>query len=87
MYRAQEDFYQASLKVGVPKELARVDLPVGRYSRMRATANLRNWLAFLTLRNAPSAQYEIRVYAEAVQEMLTIQFPRTLALFAEGMKK
>lgn len=54
---------------------------------MRATANLRNWLAFLTLRNAPSAQYEIRVYAEAVQEMLTIQFPRTLALFAEGMKK
>ncbi len=82
-----EDLYQRKLKAGFPKELARTHLTVSRYSTMRATANLRNWLAFLTLRNAPSAQQEIRVYAAVVQEMLATKFPRTLALFAEGMKK
>jgi thymidylate synthase (FAD) len=82
-----EDLYQRKLKAGFPKELARTHLTVSRYSTMRATANLRNWLAFLTLRNAPSAQQEIRTYAAVIQEMLARQFPRTLALFAEGMKK
>lgn len=87
IYETAEGLYQEALLAGVPKELARIHLPVGRYSKMRATSNLRGWLAFLALRNAPSAQYEIRVYAEAIQTMLARQFPRTLALFTEGMKK
>jgi thymidylate synthase (FAD) len=82
-YEECEDLYQDALKNGVPKELARIILPVGRYSKMRATSNLRGWLAFLALRNAPTAQIEIRVYAEAVQKMLAEKFPRTLALFSE----
>jgi len=48
--------YDLGLHMGVPKELARLPVPVARYSRMRASANLRNWLAFLTLRQAPGAQ-------------------------------
>jgi thymidylate synthase ThyX len=68
----------------VPKELARVRLPVGRYSRMRASANLRSWLAFLTLRMASNAQYEIREYANVVHGMLASAFPRTLKLFDGG---
>jgi thymidylate synthase (FAD) len=87
IYETAEGLYQEALLAGVPKELARIHLPVGRYSKMRATSNLRGWLAFLTLRNAPTAQYEIRVYAEAVQTILAEKFPRTLALFAEGMRK
>src|SRR5690242_10363480 len=47
--------YHALLGHGVARELARLVLPVNTYSRMRASANLRNWLAFLTLRAAPSA--------------------------------
>jgi len=82
MYADQENLYQAALKSGVPKELARVHLPVGRYSRMRASANLRNWLAFLTLRMAPDAQWEIRQYANAVGGIVAESFPRTWALFA-----
>jgi hypothetical protein len=58
------------LSLGVPKELARLPVPVARYSRMRASANLRNWLAFLTLRMAPNAQWEIRQYANAVGEIV-----------------
>lgn len=81
-YHRAEDSYQRALAMGVPKELARLRLPVGRYSRMRASANLRNWLGFLTLRMAPAAQYEIRVYANAVGELVAERFPRTWELFA-----
>lgn len=84
-YSEAEDLYQWALISGVPKELARVHLPVGRYSRMRASANLRNWLAFLTLREAPSAQWEIRQYAHALHSVLAVAFPRTLALFSEKL--
>lgn len=89
MYAEQEAMYRDALRDGVPKELARVHLPVGRYSRMRASANLRNWLAFLTLRSTaknPAAQWEIRQYADAAHAMFSEAFPRTLALFDGGAK-
>jgi thymidylate synthase (FAD) len=84
-YAKAQDLYQWALDNGVPKELARLHLPVGRYSRMRASANLRNWLAFLTLRMAPNAQWEIRQYANVVSEIVAARFPRTHELFARGM--
>jgi thymidylate synthase (FAD) len=83
-YEQAEKLYQTGLALGVPKEVARVVLPVARYSRMRGQANLRNILAFLTLRQDPSAQYEIRVYADALAEMVQVTFPRTYELFAQG---
>ena len=83
-YVNAETQYQHALYVGVPKELARLCIPVGRYSRMRASANLRNWLAFLELRMAPNAQWEIRQYANAVGEIVAKEFPRTWELFEEG---
>lgn len=82
-YKLQEDLYQTALKKGVPKELARVVLPVGRYSRMRASANLRNWMQFLELRDESHAQWEIREYARVVHDELRKLFPRTLALYDE----
>jgi thymidylate synthase (FAD) len=82
LYDEAERIYQAALKNGVPKELARIHLPVGRYSRMRASANLRNWLAFLTLRMDPAAQWEIREYANEVAAHVRLAFPRTYELFA-----
>lgn len=81
LYRHAEKVYQWALNTGVPKELARCVMPVGHYSRMRASANLRNWLAFLTLRMNPAAQWEIRQFAEAVGKIVAQQFPRTWALF------
>lgn len=80
-YDADERFYQKWLKRGVVKELARIKLPVGRYTKMRAAANLRNWLWFEGLRQAPNAQEEIRVYANCLHDILAEKFPRTLALF------
>jgi thymidylate synthase (FAD) len=83
-YRTDQEMYEYALRAGVPKELARVHLPVGRYSRMRASTNLRNWLAFLTLRQAPQAQWEIRQYANALGQVVSQLFPRTWHLFARG---
>jgi len=86
MYHNQQMFYERVLADGVPKELARIHLPVGRYSRMRASANLWNWLHFLGLRCALDSQWEIRSYAKAVRDMLDVRFPRTLALFMVDAK-
>lgn len=80
-YVEAERLYQEGLQRGIPKELARVVLPVGRYSRMRASANLRNWLGFLTLRMNPDAQWEIRQFANAVGRIIAEEFPRTWKLF------
>lgn len=83
-YKSQEAFYRDALAMGVPKELARAHVGVGRYSRMRASANLRNWLAFMTLRCDAHAQYEIRVYADAISGFIAERFPRTHKLWSEG---
>lgn len=81
-YEFAEKVYQQGLKMGVPKELARLVMPVGHYSRMRAAANLRNWLSFMRLRLSTNAMWEIRIYAEAVFSILRTVFPQTIDLFA-----
>lgn len=83
-YARDQYLYDEALQMGVPKELARVHIPVGRYSRMRASANLRNWLAFLTLRWDSKAQWEEQQYAGAVANLIKREFPYTFELFCEG---
>lgn len=89
LYHQAQEVYQLGLEMGLPKEIARLPVPVGRYSRMRASACLRNWLAFLTLRSdiVPSgrfAQWEIRQFANPVGSIIQNCFPRTYELFACG---
>lgn len=86
VYKHAEKVYQSGLSKGIPKEIARLPVPVGRYTRMRASANLRNWLAFLTLRSdhvlsGKAAQFEIRQSANEVSNIIQQTFPRTHALF------
>lgn len=83
-FEVTESLYQTMLAAGTPKELARLVLPVSRYSVMRASANLRNWLAFMTLRCDPHAQQEIRDYANVVATMIGEAFPRAYGLWLEG---
>lgn len=83
VYDHAQEIYEHGLKMGIPKELARLPVPVARYSRMRASANLRNWMAFLTLRSHPAAQWEIREYADAVGTLIAEKFPQTWKLFTK----
>lgn len=80
-YGVSSAVYKLTLKLGAPKELARVVMPVGQYSKMRCQANLRNWLSFIRLREAPNAQWEIRQFANEVHRELCRKFPRTMALY------
>lgn len=82
--KAQENArltYDLLLKAGIAREIARIVIPVSQYSRMRASANLRNWLAFLTLRMDPAAQWEIQQFANLVGDLIAEKFPRTWQLF------
>ena len=77
------DNYDRMLGFGIPKEVARINTPVSRYSKMRAKANLRNWLGFLMLRKAKDAQWEIRQFADVVGNIVEQLWPRAYALFLE----
>jgi thymidylate synthase (FAD) len=62
--------YQVYINAGWPRELARTVLPLSTYSKMFAKVDLWNLAHFLTLRLHPHAQYEIRVYAEAITQLI-----------------
>lgn len=62
--------YRALLDAEVPREIARIVLPVATYSHMFATVDLLNLMKFLTLRCDAHAQYEIRAYADAMRELI-----------------
>lgn len=69
------EVYKKLLREGIPRELARIVLPLSTYSEMFATVNLLNLLKFLTLRDHPHAQYEINVYAKAMIELARTVVP------------
>jgi thymidylate synthase (FAD) len=71
--------YRCMLEAGVARELARSVLPVSTYSTMFATVNLLNLLKFCTLRCDPHAQYEIRVYANALIALIEPIVPTAIA--------
>lgn len=75
------DAYKAMIANGCPRELARSVLPVSTYSHMFATMNLNNLFKFLGERLHPHAQYEIRVYAEAMLKLIEPIAPVAVAAF------
>jgi thymidylate synthase (FAD) len=78
------EVYELLIGKDLARELARIVMPVGQISRMRASANLLNWMRFLTLRQNVGAQWEIRQYANVLGQILTENFPRSMALFNEN---
>lgn len=85
-YAETEKLYQRALSTGIPKEIARIVLPVGRYSRMRVSGNLRNWLAFLKLRQGADAQWEIQQFADVVASIIEEAFPKTYGIYINSSR-
>jgi thymidylate synthase (FAD) len=75
--------YRTLLDKGWPRELARALLPVSTYSHMFAKVDLRNLLGFLDLRMDPHAQYEIRLYAEAMRTLAAQIAPVAIAAWSD----
>ena len=61
--------YEQMLESDIARELARVHLPLSLYTEWYWKIDLHNLFHFLALRMDPHAQYEIRVYAEAMAEI------------------
>jgi thymidylate synthase (FAD) len=81
VYETAYRTYQELVELGVARELARCVLPVGAYTEFYWTVNARSLMNFLSLRNAETAQREIRRYAEACERFLEEQMPVTYAAF------
>ncbi len=62
-------------RAGLARELARMNLPVNIYTQWYWKVDLHNLLHFLSLRADPHAQYEIRVYADAMIETVKAWVP------------
>jgi len=78
--------YKALLADGVPRELARSVLPFAMYSHMFTTVNLHNLFGFLRERLHTHAQYEIRVYAQAILELIAPIAPIAVEAFKTSLK-
>jgi thymidylate synthase (FAD) len=75
-YRAGEDLYATAMKEGIAPEQARLFLPAyGMYVRWVWTTSLQGALNFLGQRVDHAAQYEIQLYAHAVEEYVKDLFP------------
>ena len=70
-------------KTGLARELARMNLPVNFYTQWYWKIDLQNLLHFLSLRADAHAQYEIRVYAEAMLDILKAWLPITYQAFMD----
>ena len=77
--------YKLMLNDGVPRELARSVLPVATYTHMFATMNLHNMFGFLRERLHNHAQYEIRVYAQAMLKLAETVAPVAVAAFKKSL--
>jgi thymidylate synthase (FAD) len=67
--------YQTLLEKGVAPEVARVILPQSMYTQFIETGSLAAYARICNLRLDPSAQKEIRTYAEQLNTILSQQFP------------
>jgi thymidylate synthase (FAD) len=68
---------------GLARELARMNLTLGFYTQWYWKTDLHNLLHFLALRADPHAQFEIRVYAEAMLDTVQRWVPLVYDAFTE----
>lgn len=79
--RAAYFTYQNLLRENVSREISRIVLPVSTYTEMFWKMDLHNFLRFLKLRMDAHAQYEFRVFANAMCELVRPHFPITFGAF------
>ena len=81
------DNYQSMIsddgQQGLARELARMNLPANIYTQWYWKVDLHNLLHFLRLRADAHAQYEIRVYADAICSIVADWVPFAYAAFED----
>lgn len=88
MQQHQKDSYDEYLNYlgkGVAREIARINLPLSSYTEWYWKIDLHNLFRFLKLRLDWHAQYEIRVYAEAIANIIKELYPISFKAFSDYM--
>jgi thymidylate synthase (FAD) len=79
--------YEEMLEGDISRELARINLPLALYTEWYWKIDLHNLFHFLHLRIDPHAQYEIRVYGEAMAEITKKVAPLAWEAFEDYVLK
>lgn len=74
--------YEKLIESGCCREQARGVLPQNMMTTFWATVDLSNLLHFLSLRDHPHAQWEIREYAKAIKQLIKPIIPNVAAYYA-----
>ncbi len=81
------DHYEAMIsddgQSGLARELARMNLPMNIYTQWYWKVDLHNLFHFLRLRADSHAQYEIRVYADAICKIVADWVPAAFGAFED----
>lgn len=76
-------YYESWTEMGMAREQARMILPQSMYTRFYGSVNLHNLMHFCDLRDKDDAQWEIRVYAQAMAKIAESLFPVTWGIYKE----
>lgn len=82
-YDHYEEMLSQDGQQGLARELARMNLPANIYTQWYWKTDLHNLFHFLRLRADPHAQYEIRVYAEAIARVVADWVPVAFGAFED----
>ncbi|MES1227175.1 MAG: FAD-dependent thymidylate synthase [Armatimonadota bacterium] len=77
------EHYEGMVEEGLAREVARINLPLSLYTEWYWQIDLHNLLRFLHLRMDSHAQYEIRVFAEAMATCAKAVAPMAYEAFEE----
>jgi len=79
LYSHSQDVYSLLIANGVAKECARDVLPLSSPTKLYMNGTLRSWLHYCDLRCANGTQYEHKLIADQVKELIAIHFPKVYA--------
>ncbi|WP_299207288.1 FAD-dependent thymidylate synthase [uncultured Tateyamaria sp.] len=82
-YDHYEEMISQDGQQGLARELARMNLPANIYTQWYWKVDLHNLFHFLRLRADAHAQYEIRVYADAICDMVKDWVPAAYKAFED----
>tara|TARA_Y100000310_G_scaffold52720_1_gene48401 strand:+ start:293 stop:1270 length:978 start_codon:yes stop_codon:yes gene_type:complete len=81
------EVYDERIAFGVAKELARTDLVLSQYTDCIYQFNWRSLMNFLWLRTDPHAQWEIRQYADVIEQMVADWLPVSYEAWVDYQKE
>ena len=79
LFDLSTNLYQEMIDAGVAKECAREVLPLSTSTTLYMHGNLRSWLTYADLRSGNGTQFEHKLIADQVKEMIGVYFPQCYA--------